>query len=81
MAEKPDTFIVEGEVCPDAVFKWCNNGGTGGPSKKSEITLKAKKNFFPPWDGFSGTLRRMEDRSSEKILSSGHSKSKNSLVD
>ncbi|KAK8681646.1 hypothetical protein V6N13_054048 [Hibiscus sabdariffa] len=45
MADKPAKsakFVVEGEACEDAVFRWCNDACTGGPGKKTELTSKAK---------------------------------------
>ncbi|GMI89679.1 hypothetical protein like AT5G58610 [Hibiscus trionum] len=45
MACKPPKFVIEGEVCQEAVFRWYDHACTGRSGKQSELTSKAKKHL------------------------------------
>ncbi|KAK8624265.1 hypothetical protein V6N13_065615 [Hibiscus sabdariffa] len=45
MACKPPKFVIEGEVCQEAVFRWYSHACSGGPGKQSELSSKAKKHL------------------------------------
>ncbi|KAE8716292.1 PHD finger transcription factor [Hibiscus syriacus] len=45
MADKRVEFVIKGEVCEEAVFRWYNDACTGGPGKRSDLSSKAKKHL------------------------------------